>query len=728
MRKPIRRSKVLRCVSHLARAVACCGILAAFPASPATPESLPQVQLTGHYFSRDGRPFIPTGVHWVPAKEAMQWPMEWDPASIETDFRKMRELGVNTVRIDMVWAWFEPRPGEYNPAAFAQLDYLIGLAHRYGIYLQPCLFVGNEVGEAVWDVPWRNGRHPQADPEMLRLETNHAAEFGRRYGREHAIFSWDLSDEPPFWNAGRTTDAMAINWTRLISGAIRRSDVMHPIVVGTDAQEIGHGPFRPDNILSEVDFLSVHPYPVYNASLYPDPLLSERTTYAAAFQVALSGGAGKPVMVQEMGASSAQQTPERIARYLRANLYSALGAGANGFLLWCFTDAAPDTYSRIPYRRAAHETQFGLTTWDGRERPSGSEFRLFSKLIERLDLAGVMPARPEAAIIVPFEWSKPYGELRGLGLPQYGGVPYVSSQEPGSVAGQEPADYGEQSADLAATWLNTFVLARRAGLGAGFPREYADWKDAEMLLLPVPLTTSKSNLVHVHTNFWERAKKYVRDGGVLYASLNGESAIPDMEELFGARLADRTPAADVRIRVVEPFGGLKTGEEFRYAAGGSEGDWGAVLELRGGKVIAVDQAGRPALIAHTLGKGKVLASAYPIERYLSRIPMVFDGEDPRENTHRIYEALAAWAGIQPLFRTGHAEVEAAALAGAGRGYVVLINHGASAQRLQVVSKKALRNVQQVTATGNATLEIRDNSFGIQVEAFASAMVEYREAQ
>ena len=216
------------------------------------------------------------------------------PRQLEADFRKMRELGVNTVRLDLVWAWFEPRPGDYNPAAFAQLDELIKLARRYEIYLQPCLFIGNEVGEAIWDVPWRNGRHPHADPEMLRLETNLAAEFGRRYGRETAIQSWDLTDEPPFWNAGKTTDAMAINWTRLIAGAIRHGDTLHPIVVGTDAQDIGHGPFRPDNIsrggrLPECASLS----DLQSRHCFPDPLLAERTTYAAAFQVALSGGAGQ---------------------------------------------------------------------------------------------------------------------------------------------------------------------------------------------------------------------------------------------------------------------------------------------------------------------------------------------------------------------------------------------------------------------------------------------------
>jgi len=102
------------------------------------------------------------------------------------------------------------------------------------------------------------------------------------------------------------------------------------------------------------------------------------------------------------------------------------------------------------------------------------------------------------------------------------------------VAGQEAADYGELSADLAATWLNSFVLARRAGLRAGFPREYSDLSRLPMLLLPSPLTSSRRNLLHVHTTFWQRAKEYVRGGGVLYVSLNGESAIPEMEELFGS--------------------------------------------------------------------------------------------------------------------------------------------------------------------------------------------------
>jgi hypothetical protein len=229
--------------------------------------------------------------------------------------------------------------------------------------------------------------------------------------------------------------------------------------------------------------------------------------------------------------------------------------------------------------------------------------------------------------------------------------------------------------------------------------------------------------VHVHTIFWQRVKEYVRGGGVLYASLNGESAIPEMEELFGARLADRIPARDLKIRIVEPFGQLKPGEEFAFAAGGAAGDWGALLEMHGGKVIATDQNGRPALIVNTLGKGKVLTCAFPIEKYLSRVPAAYEGGD---NSHRLYQALAEWAGVQPLFRSDRAEVETSALTGQARGYVVLTNHSDSAQTVTVTARKALRRAGLVTAEGVAPIELHGTAFSVRVAPFDGTIVEYQE--
>lgn len=672
--------------------------------------TLQPVTLNGTYFSANGRRFIPVGAHWVPAKEALRWPLEWDEAGIEADFAKMRDLGCNIMRFDLFWGWFEPRPGDYNPEAFRQFDFFVELAHKYAIYLHPTLFIGNEVGEAYWDVPWRNGRHPHNDAAMLRLQTNHAAEFGRRYRGEPAILAWDLTDEPPFWIvADDTSDDMSINWTRLVVGALRRHDPEHLLCVGTDMQDLFHGPFRPDNIAAEVDFFTAHPYPIYHFKLFPDPMLSERSTYCGAFQTALSSAAGRPLMIHELGASSAQYNPELIGLYDRVSMYSALAAGANGFIPWCYTDAAPETFRRTPYLRAPHETQFGLTTWDRQDRPSGRELRDFSRILAKLDLDGGEPAAAEAALIVPHEWAKPHGDFARLGRTDPGTIPYVSVQDETAYNSDEENDW------LMGSLLSAFINGRRAGLKVALPREYTDWQSHPLLLLPSPLTSTEYNLVHIHTTFWDEARAYVAAGGTLYASLCADAAIPDMADLFGASLRDHAPAADVTITLTRPFGDLKTGEAFHYRAdSGSLRQWPATVDVADGEVIGVDQDGRPALIAHTFGKGKTLLCTYPIEHYLAKRPSAFENNEP---TYKLYRALWQWAGVQPEVWTNHPSVEASLLAGRGHGYVILVNHSPEPQTVTVSMRRRLQSADRITQSGSRPLELKGNGWELSIEAY-----------
>jgi hypothetical protein len=685
---------------------------------------LPKIHFDGEYFVREGKRFLPVGAHWVPAKAAMQWPVQWDPRDIEADFTKMHELGYTMVRFDLMWAWFEPRPGDYNPEAFKQLDYLISLGHKYEIYLHPSLFIGGEVGEAYWDVPWRHGRNPQSDPEMLRLETNHAAEFGRRYANESAIMGWDLTDEPPFWIvAAQTTDAMAINWTRLITGALRRYDTSHPIVAGTSQEDLDHGPFRPDNIAGEVDFFSVHPFTIYSANLYPDPMVSQRGTYGAAFQIALSSGAGRPAMIHEMGGSSAQYSPERIATYDRLMMYSGLGTGSIGFDLWCYTDAAPEQFHKAPYLRTPQETRWGMTTWDRQDRPLATEFKKFAQVVKKLDLAGIRPAPADAAIVVPDEWSKPHGDFSHFGLTGPEVTPYVSLFDGDGVPGQPPASQSEDIQWLRSSWLNSFVLAHRAGLKADFPREYKDWDKRPMLFMPSPLTSTNSYIVHVHSDFYEKARKYVERGGFLYASVAADAAIPEMESLFGAGLADTVTLSEVTLKIVEPFGDLKPGDTFHYVVPGQNPKyWGSLLEVKGGKVIAVDQDGRPALVSNTLGAGKTLLCAYPIEQYLANTPSAF--EKP-ENTHLIYRAFRDWTGLKPVFLGDQADVEVTGLNAEHRGYVVLVNHSGQAHPTSVSTTLQLRSVSRITPDGSTSLPLQGSTWKIDMQPYDTVIVEWK---
>jgi len=679
---------------------------------------LTPVTRSGNYLTTAGRRFIPIGVNWVPARAAMQWPYEWDPASVEADFAKMQDLGLNCVRFDLVWQWFEPRPGQYNEAAFRQFDFFVELAHRYSIYLNPAFFIGGEVGDAYWDVPWRNGRHPHADPDMLRLQARHVEEFARRYRGESSILAWDLTDEPPFWIVGdSTTDAMAANWTQLLCDGLRRFDPDHLVICGTAAQEVGRGPFRADVVVPWVDLLSVHPYPIYAPDLYPEPLLSTRTTYSAAFETMLSRGAGKPVLMQEFGATSAQFDPARQARYYNTLMYSALAAGNQGFVAWCFTDADPEVqFHRAPYRRNPHETQFGITDYQRQDRPQGEEVRRMSQVLQQLDLEGVEPAPLEAGIVVPHEWA------HGPDYNQYG-FPADSLYQyaPKNILNYATDPHGQHV--LVQSWLSIFILCRQAGLHVGFPRECGDWTEVPLLLAPAPAADMWG--YHLYSDFWQRVRPHVEAGATLYVSLSGASAlsIPEAVELFGAHIADRAVwRSEVRLTFTEDFFGLRAGDTFSIPAPAGLQGTGALLNVSGGRVVARDHEDNPALVVHDVGRGHTLLCAYPVEFMLGASP---NHLEEGSLYWRLYRALKGLAGIQSPFRVEWPEVEVGWLSGAKRDYVILVNHTSSPVSGQVTAARSEGQAIHVLPEGAKPVEHTGNTWPFELPGFTGTLFEWR---
>ena len=56
------------------------------------------------------------------------YPEWWEPSEWEIDFRQMRELGINTVRMgEFAWALYEPEPGKFQ---FDWMDRAIAVARN----------------------------------------------------------------------------------------------------------------------------------------------------------------------------------------------------------------------------------------------------------------------------------------------------------------------------------------------------------------------------------------------------------------------------------------------------------------------------------------------------------------------------------------------------------------------------------------------------------------------
>ncbi|GAB3119414.1 glycoside hydrolase 5 family protein [Glaciibacter psychrotolerans] len=621
-----------------------------------------------HYLRAGNVPYVPVGAHYVPPS-GPDWPWRVGAADFDQSFRAMAAAGMNTVRIDLIWAAIEPAPGCMDEAHLQVIDSLFDAAERHGLTLHPALFVGGEVGDAYWDLPWASGRNPHSDEELLVLQERHAGVLARRWRDRPSLVAWDLTDEPPFWLfAEDTSDDQARAWTARIVAAIRAEDPEHLITVGTASQEVDHGPFRADVIAPLLDFSCVHPYAIYSPELYPDRLLSTRMTHSAAFETALAAGAGRKVMVHEFGASSNQFDPDAIAAYDRLLCWSSFGRGAIGFYAWCWTDAEPAAYSRAPYVRMPHETQFGVTEHDGTPRPRLGALSDLARTLGEIDLDAFASNGPmtDAFVPVPHEYVHPYGE-ESYGLSSMPAGPYLPA---------ERAWYPNRDVKpLVRGWLNSFVLGARAGLTIDFCREQLDarWPELPVALVPAPLTTTTNSLLHVRTTFWSEAHTYVQGGGTLYLSCSAESAVQDLEALSGVSIVDRAPVHDtVILTFVQSIGKVTAGTEIRIPAGSAD------LHLRGvlfkatdAIVLAVDQDGRPALTMAKRGEGHTITCAYPIELLLAATP---DAHSPDDSSWLIYSVIREISGTGEPRGIDHPDVTTSLLTGPSGGLLCITNH------------------------------------------------------
>jgi len=620
-----------------------------------------------HFLSRDGRVFVPVGTHVVP-RSGPDWPKRVGPAAFDEAFAQLASLGLNAARFDVLWQAVEPAPGQYDEAHLAVLDQILAAARKHGVLLHPCLFIGGEVGDAYWDTSWRNGRNPHTDVELLQAQAAQARMLAERWRGDPDVLGWDLTDEPPYWIISGTTDAEARNWTTDLVTAMRGGDPEHLITIGTASQEVYGGPFRADVVGDLLDFTCVHPYPIYSPDLFPDGLLDTRMTHSAAFETALTAGAGRPVMVQEFGASSTQYDPERIAAYDRLFLWSSFGRGAIGFLAWVWSDAEAAAYQRVPYVRWPHETQFGITDATGAVRPRGWVLAEFAAAVHELDLddyAGHGP-NPRAGIMVPYEYVKPY-DPEFYGLDEKSGI-YVPAEP---VWNPDPG-----VGPLVRGWLNAFVLAARAGIAVQFPRERPQderWPELRLLLLPAPLTTTSTTLWHVRTTFWQGAPAFHAAGGTVYLSLSADSAIPEMTRLAGCRIRDREPADKaVVLRFVEPWGPFDANDTLRLpAADDDPSTRGVRLDVDDARIIAVDEHGHPALVVADRANGHTVTCAYPIELLLARIP---DAHRRHADWYGLYAGLADLSDAREDAWADHPDVTSGVLLGDRGGLVALTNH------------------------------------------------------
>jgi hypothetical protein len=211
------------------------------------------------------------------------WDTDWQ--TVVEDFREMKRLGANVVRIHLQFGRFMRAPDRPNEKSLDRLADLVQLAEATGLYL-------DLTGLACYrkqDTPaWYKALN---ESSRWRAQATFWEAVAARCESSPAIFCYDLMNEPFVpndprasgdWYAGplagyyylqavtlnpgtRDHTAIARAWTTNLVAAIRKQDQRHLITIGLlpNSAESGTGGsgFEPAAIGDAVDFLAVHVYP-----------------------------------------------------------------------------------------------------------------------------------------------------------------------------------------------------------------------------------------------------------------------------------------------------------------------------------------------------------------------------------------------------------------------------------------------------------------------------------
>ncbi len=237
------------------------------------------------------------------------WQDEWD--TVVADFREIKALGANVVRVHLQLSQFMRQPEQVNQANLARLKKLVQLAEETNLYLD---LTGLGCYHKQDNPSWYDTL-PEAD--RWAVQARFWTAVAEVCKSSPAVFCYDLMNEPILpgegqpeseWLAGelggkffvqrialdlagRTRKEVARDWVNVLTAAIRKVDTRHMITVGVIpwAQTFpGAKPlFYDPEVGKTLDFVSVHFYPSKGK-------VEEALTALKVYEL------GKPLVIEEM--------------------------------------------------------------------------------------------------------------------------------------------------------------------------------------------------------------------------------------------------------------------------------------------------------------------------------------------------------------------------------------------------------------------------------------------
>ncbi len=558
-----------------------------------------------------------TGINYWCSESATNMWRDYNPQTIEQDFKMLKQAGITHLRVFPLWSAFQPLKALYangegmvyeytfdneeplpdTPAGKAGVDenacrnfeHFCATAEKYGLSLIVGLITGHMTFRLFVPQAFA-GKKLLTDSAVLKWQLRFVKYFVNRFKNASSIIAWDLGNEPNYLTGMEEGTDVFYVWCSLIGDAIKTCDASRPVISGIDHSTIDGGAVNIKEMGEMCDIHTTHPY--HSLLTYTDPINTMKPVLDLSFKCRISEDIGDiPTFVQEFGGIGYMNCSYKTeADYYRACLLTCLAHGCHGTMWWLSFDQGKFNYA--PYNWCSHGNNFGFFDSNLNPKPIVNENIRFKERLSKLGNEALPPYSTNGVILVQ-------------------------------------RDNGGANLD---TLRTSYMLAKQANLDMSFSYLLDPIPDAPLYILPC----IDNNKIITKQRFDQLTEK-VKNGAVLYVSAY-KGLLRQMPEITGVDIAYREMTEE---ECVFDFNGetLSVNTTFFLHS-----------ENYRGEALAFDKYNRPIFFKHKYGKGYVYFLTLPLEKTLADAKGAFFKDDlPRYDV--IYRELASCAGTYRIADT-----------------------------------------------------------------------------
>ncbi|WP_158887670.1 glycoside hydrolase 5 family protein [Amycolatopsis anabasis] len=336
------------------------------------------------------------GVNYTPSTRWFHMWQDWRETDLRRDLHDIARLGLDHIRIMLLWSEFQPEPHLISGEKLDRLARFLDLAGEVGLDVEVTVFNGH-ISARYWTPNWLQTTPKPvnwfADPAALDAQHALLRALAARIGRHRRFLGFDLSNEPYYyWDnyAGLgVTPAQADAWAKALCATADEVAPGKANTVGCDSapwDATGDRCFTRGGLSVAGSVSSIHPWTSFKQILRTDPL-GALATHNAERLVQLMrayGAADRTCWVQEDGAAPSihfsDQTRPLLGEWMHRSIRNAASSDHFlGFTWWCSHDVS----ERLVPRLNPLEYDLGLYTNDRKLKPAGAALRDLAARFDR---------------------------------------------------------------------------------------------------------------------------------------------------------------------------------------------------------------------------------------------------------------------------------------------------------------------------------------------------------